>query len=113
MYEYYDEDGFGITGDEAHDQYNDMLNDCYDEVSVGGMTWTPSEVLEKMDPVAYRCGFNDFEDSQLQDGSWFEEDPTEEEEEEEEEIDWEQCWEDFDKGLNGGLTDPSHPNNKN
>lgn len=107
-FRYWDEYGEGITEEEAFEAYDDMLDCLHDEV----FGILPSTILKECDPIAYRVGFNDFEDSQLEDGSWVDEDPTEDEEEEEE-IDWEQYWEDFDKGLNGGLTDPSHPNNKN
>lgn len=106
---YWDEDGNEFSEYEAYERYDNMLDGLYDEV----FGLLPSTILQGCDPIAYRVGFSVFEDSQLEDGVWFEEDPTEEEEEEEEEIDWEQYWEDFSNGLNAGLADPSHPNNKN
>lgn len=45
--------------------YLEMYNESLDEsgyVVVGGLEFLPSRVLEEMDPVAYRCGFNDFLD---------------------------------------------------
>lgn len=43
-------------------QYNDMLDECYNFASVGGIfaTMTPSSVLKECDPTAYRCGMNDY-----------------------------------------------------
>jgi len=45
--------------------YRDMLDDCYSFECVGGIfaPMQPSRVLEHVDPVAFRCGMNDFEDS--------------------------------------------------
>ena len=43
------------------EMYNESLNDG-GYVVVCGLEFLPSRVLEEMDPVAYRCGFNDFLD---------------------------------------------------
>lgn len=48
--------------DQLHDMYDDMLNEL-GIVEIGSITLQPSEVLKKCDPIAYRCGFNDWEDS--------------------------------------------------
>jgi hypothetical protein len=53
-----------INEHEALEQYDEMLDECYEEVRLGGLTFSPSRVLKKMDPVAYRCWFNDWMDSQ-------------------------------------------------
>ena len=47
------------------DAYNDMLDECYSFDSVGGIfaSMSPSRVLRECDPVAYRCGMNDYQDS--------------------------------------------------
>lgn len=44
------------------EQYNDSINDISGEVSVYGMSWDASYVLEQMDPTAYRIGFYDYLD---------------------------------------------------
>jgi hypothetical protein len=46
--------------------YDEMLNECYSMSSVGGpfSHMMPSKVLEECDPVAYRCGFSDWLDSE-------------------------------------------------
>jgi len=50
---------------DTEEQYNDMLDDCYSLEKVGGPfahMWA-SRVLKEVDPVAYRCGLNDYVDS--------------------------------------------------
>jgi hypothetical protein len=44
--------------------YNDMLDECYSFENVGGIFshMQPSRVLAECDPVAYRCGKNDYID---------------------------------------------------
>lgn len=42
------------------DMYDDMLDEFYDKF-MG--QYDPSQVLEEIDPIAYRCGFNDWADS--------------------------------------------------
>lgn len=49
---------------EALDQYNDMLDEVYDTVNIGNLSYTASQVLSQVDPVAYRTGFNDWLDSE-------------------------------------------------
>ena len=41
---------------EAYDEYLDEQPD----VIIGNMSYPPSLVLKTIDPIAYRCGFNDF-----------------------------------------------------
>ena len=46
--------------------YDEMLDECYDMSSVGGpfSHMRASKVLQECDPVAYRCGFNDWLDGE-------------------------------------------------
>lgn len=46
-----------------NDEYDAMLDECYEDVVIGGITFTPSQILKECDPIAYQCGLNDFEDS--------------------------------------------------
>lgn len=48
-------------------RYDDMLDECYSFEDVGGpfASMLPSNVLSECDPVAYRCGFNDWIDGEL------------------------------------------------
>jgi hypothetical protein len=50
------------TMEQAYDYYDSML-DSEGLVTVAGMIFYPSDVLKKMDPTAYRCGFNDYMDA--------------------------------------------------
>lgn len=45
--------------------YDEMLDECYSFEQVGGIFagMLPSAVLEKCDPIAYRCGHADYFDS--------------------------------------------------
>jgi hypothetical protein len=44
--------------------YDDMLDECYSFEKVGGpfACMSPSSVLKEVDPIAYRCGLNDWAD---------------------------------------------------
>jgi hypothetical protein len=42
-----------------------MLDECGPEVSVAGLSFLPSRVVEELDPVAFRCGVCDYVDSLL------------------------------------------------
>lgn len=53
----------GIT----EDDYDDMLDECYEIVSVCGYEYSPSVALFKLDEVAYKCGFNEYVDSRQKD----------------------------------------------
>jgi hypothetical protein len=48
--------------------YDDMLDDTYGVVSIAGMEYSTSDVLKRLDPIAYRCGLDDYIDSLLTDG---------------------------------------------
>ena len=57
----YDLNNFEYTMTE--EEFNDYLNDGYDDVEIFGLTFTPSEIIKNCDPVAYRCYKNDHESS--------------------------------------------------
>lgn len=44
---------------ELQDVYNETL-DAQGEVSIGSLTFAPSEILKQMNPLAYRVGLHDF-----------------------------------------------------
>ena len=52
--------GRTITEHEAHEMYDEMLDDCHDDVKICGMTYATSRALKDVDPIAYRCGFSDY-----------------------------------------------------
>lgn len=43
--------------------YDDMLDDCYPEVKVGGLMYAQSVALYRLDPISYQVGMNDYESS--------------------------------------------------
>ena len=44
--------------------YDDWLDELeYDGVKVGSLTFQASDVLKNCDPIAYRCGFTDYQES--------------------------------------------------
>jgi hypothetical protein len=49
---------------EALESYNQMLDGCFGEVQVAGSSYYTSRLLKEVDPIAYRCGFADFLDSE-------------------------------------------------
>jgi len=82
-----------ITEAEALEMFNEMLDDCEGPVELCGMTYSASYVLREIDPVAYRCSFNDYVDS-LTDDDIFVEGLTESEDDGQ--PDEAQEWESFD-----------------
>lgn len=44
----------------SESDYDDMLDDCYEDVEICGYTYSTSVVLKRVDNVAYRCGFADY-----------------------------------------------------
>lgn len=55
---------------ECEDNYDDYLDDCNEDVVIGSLTFSPSTVLERCDPVAYRCGLSDYQSAQLEDAEY-------------------------------------------
>jgi hypothetical protein len=46
------------------DYYDNMLDDCYEDVMICGYAYAPSLALREVDPIAYRCGRADWEDAE-------------------------------------------------
>ena len=53
-----------LDNSEHVDMYNEMLDECYEPYSMGGMTFYPSDVLKNCDEIAWRVGFDDFFDDE-------------------------------------------------
>lgn len=45
----------------SEDGYDDWLDEL-DDVRIGSLTYRASEVLKRVDPIAYRCGYSDWLD---------------------------------------------------
>lgn len=50
------------TMSELLESYRELLDECYSGITITGCTFKPSEVLEKLDPIAFRQGYLDFAD---------------------------------------------------
>ena len=50
------------------DEYRDLLDDIYEPVKYGELTFFASRIIEELDPVAFTIGFRE----------WLEENPEEE-----------------------------------
>lgn len=70
-----DPEGYPHYEHEIEDMYEDMLDDCYEEVTICGYKYNPSRALKCTDEVAYMCGFADYQSSLLDDG-WEEKEMT-------------------------------------
>lgn len=52
-------DDYEIDPDSLEESYKECLNECQDMPN----GWEYADVLERMDPIMYRCGLNDYADS--------------------------------------------------
>lgn len=52
-----------ITEGEVERMYDDILDEY--PVNIGSLEYAGSYALRELDPIAYRCGFNDFVDGQF------------------------------------------------
>ena len=55
-----------LEAGENTDSYDEAL-DAEGPVKVGGLEYMPSHILKEVDPTAYRCGLNDYNDSEMSD----------------------------------------------
>jgi DNA repair exonuclease SbcCD ATPase subunit len=47
------------------EEYDEFLDDVYGEIDVCGIKYCASHLLKEVDPTAYRCGMNDFNDNKI------------------------------------------------
>lgn len=52
------------------ENYDEILDDCNNYVQIGTLTFYPSEILSKCDPVAYRCGISDEINNQIEEAEY-------------------------------------------
>ena len=50
----------------ATNSYDDMLDDG-EEIKIGNLTYSPSQVLKAVDPIAYNVGVSDWQSNVLED----------------------------------------------
>lgn len=60
----------GCIAEYIDNNYDDLLNDGYNEYQLGYSTFSASMILKNCDPVAYRCGKSDYESTLLEDAQY-------------------------------------------
>ena len=60
----------GCIAEYIYNNYDDLLDEGYDEYKLGYLTFTASDVLKNCDPVAYRCRQSDYESSILKEAQY-------------------------------------------
>lgn len=58
-----------ITYAQAEDQYRDYINEATPEIKILGMSFRPCEILQELDPTAYRLIFDEFTNHLYEDGT--------------------------------------------
>lgn len=53
-----------ISEHDALIRYEEMLDEVYGNVTIGGYEYTTYHALRVIDPIAFRCGFNDWLDAE-------------------------------------------------
>lgn len=52
---------YDILAEELDEEiYDEWLDETCEPVRIGSLEYSPSIALERVDPVAYRCGYSDF-----------------------------------------------------
>lgn len=64
------------TISETVEAYNELLDEVYTWSDVGGSNFAPSDILDTLDPIAYKCGWIDWCDSEGIDTDELEDDYT-------------------------------------
>jgi hypothetical protein len=45
---------------DGEEQFEEMLNECYEPIKVGCCQWDAGYVMKELDPTAFRCGVSDY-----------------------------------------------------
>ena len=62
------------TAADGEDMFEEMLDECYPEITVGCCSFSPSQVLKELDPTAFRIGASENLSSLAEDGGLYESD---------------------------------------
>ena len=57
---------------DVEELYRDLLDECYPAVKFGELEYSPSLVLESVDPTAFRIGAGEYADGMIEDGQLIE-----------------------------------------
>lgn len=55
-----------LTDTELDKLYREYLNEAYDLVNICGLEYQAGDALFEVDPTAYRCGFSDWLDAEIE-----------------------------------------------
>ena len=61
-----------LTPIDGEEMFEELLDDCYPEVKIGYLTFSPSQVMKELDPIAFKIGVDENLDSLAQDGQLYE-----------------------------------------
>ena len=59
-YHFHDEDGNTFSDYELEERYVEILDDAYGMVNIAGYEYAASQVLQDVDPIAFRVGLADY-----------------------------------------------------
>jgi hypothetical protein len=48
---------------DVDEKYREFIDECEPVVKVAGISFTPSRILEELDPTAFNCGVSNFSDT--------------------------------------------------
>ena len=54
-----------LDAGDLEERYRQSLNDIYGEICIAGIEFDTDHALEKLDPIAFRVGLNDWIDAEL------------------------------------------------
>jgi hypothetical protein len=57
-----------VSEDKLEEWFDEVLDDCNKDITIGMLTYNPSHVLKTVDPVAYRIGLSEHADYLATDG---------------------------------------------
>lgn len=57
-----------LTDRDLYEMYDNFLDEIYPNCQIAGLTYLTSRILKEVDPIVYRCGFNDWLDSEIEAG---------------------------------------------
>ena len=52
-----------MTQDQLEEQFDEMLDDVYEPITIGFGKYYASQILKNCDPIAYRIGLQEYADS--------------------------------------------------
>ncbi len=49
-----------VAGLDFYEVYEDILDEIWETAQICGYEYSPAQALKAVDPIAYRCGYNDW-----------------------------------------------------